>query len=54
LAVLGAIFTKGFREAIGVGVLIVSTYLPVTKTGWKKILHLRDSNKCHFTGTLFS
>jgi hypothetical protein len=57
LAVLGAIFLKGFREAIGIAVLIVGAYLlvnlVVVAVGLYEIA-THPQNLSHWTGTLFS
>jgi hypothetical protein len=57
LAVLGAIFLKGFREAIGIAVLIVGAYLlvnlVVVAVGLYEIA-THPQSLSHWTGTLFS
>jgi hypothetical protein len=57
LAVLGAIFLKGFKEAIGIAVLIVGAYLlvnlVVVAVGLYEIA-THPQNLSHWTGTLFS
>jgi len=57
LAVLGAIFLKGFREAIGVAVLIVGAYLlvniVVVAVAFYEIA-THPQSLSHWTGTLFS
>ena len=57
LALLGAIFLKGFREAIGVAVLIVGAYLlvniVVVAVAFYEIA-THPQSLSHWTGTLFS
>jgi hypothetical protein len=57
LALLGAVFLKGFREAIGIAVLTVAAYLLLNLVIVAVGLYEIATNPCHlsdWTGTLFA